>query len=197
MDIELKKHILLESFDAIKDSWDIKSNAIEKAISRMFDIDEEMAIEMWLYILRKNKRDLKDNSYALIGSVLYCMERTGGCSDDIKEEQIAKRLANNKELCEFLYGFNCDLGSAEIHYIGWFIALNMNDTVNMVLNLIENNSHLNEYKIGKIISYAISKLDYIDDAHISEQTKEILYNFSNRIEDKLERAEAMIAITSL
>lgn len=199
MEISKKESTILESFDILKDYWPQKKDAIKNAIVRMFEINKDSAIEMWLYILKNNSKLIKEESYDMIGSMLYDIGRTNHHSDNKKVKNIAILIAKNESICDFIYKRNCNLGPSEIGCISWYIFLGMDDTLIKILNLIKNNKNLNDYKIGSSISYAISHLDYIDEFNgvISTSTLNALSDFIDKIEDKIEKAEAAIALTSL
>ena len=190
MEISKKESTLLESFDILKDCWSQKKDAIKKAIVKMFEINEDSAIGMWVYILKNNSKLIKEESYDMIGSILYGIENTNHHSDNKKAKKIAISISDNECICDFIYKQNCDLGLCEIEYISWYIFLGMDDTLIKILNFIKSNKNLNDYKIGSCISYAISHLDYIDEFNgvISINTLNTLSDFIDKIEDKKEKA---------
>lgn len=53
MDNHLVIHSLTESFGIIKDSWATKRNAIIDCIVETEKYDGDLAMDMWLYILKK------------------------------------------------------------------------------------------------------------------------------------------------
>lgn len=191
-----KQLIILESFDYLKDFWEEKRDSIKKSIVNMFNINKDKAMEMWLSVIINNKKYLKEDSYLLIGDILYDMELTNRYHDENKVREIAIAISAKKDLCKFVYKENRDLGSIEINYITWYMHLRMNETLSQVLTFINENKNLNEYKEGGIISTAISHLDYIDDfnGYLHREIVEIIYNFINKIEDKKEKSEALVSI---
>lgn len=192
--IEQKKQMLLESFDILKDSWENKSNAIKKIIANMSVCDMSTAMEMWLYVIKRNTKSLTEDSWNLLEGILSDME------DKIGVKKLAKAVFANPTLVTYIFKENNYIGFETEQLLAYLIVKKDNSQLLSALQMIASNPHLGHSgdNIGEIITTAINQIDqFSDDEKIAKSTKEILYDFVSQIENKKERAEASVALLDL
>ena len=192
---EQKKQMLLESFDILKDSWEKKWDPIQKIIVNMAVLDMPTAIEMWLYIIERNKKLFPNNSYPLFEGIIHDMNK----KMDMKK--IAKTVFAVPILVNYLFKENYDVSYNCEELLSCLIIEGDNSQLLTTLQLVASNPHLGESRdnIGAIVSEAIKRIPDVKDygQKVPESTKEVLYDFVSHIEDKQERAEAMVALLDL
>ena len=135
MDNHLVIHSLTESFGIIKDSWATKRNAIIDCIVETEKYDGDLAMDMWLYILKKEGECQSDQlgKYVWFG----LNEKFKQCIGDIFKafyeeyegyespslmckvlfDQIVPHIIKKEELLEILFARSTNMGYfSEIYY---------------------------------------------------------------------------------
>lgn len=201
MNKETKEQMILESFDILKDSWEDKRGAIRRLLNNMFDINPQSFINMWLYILKHNSKNLfvSDSwgAYELTEQIVNDIygRNAGNYNDEYdneNEEMMYKLVFDNKELYTLLFGKSSTIGEYTSFLLSHLIASNNTSKLLEVLKLIDNNSNKDE-TIGAILTEAIEHIE----VDVPKQNIECLENFVAKISDKTDRAEAFTALLSL
>lgn len=189
-----KQQLIFEAFDTLKDSWDENSNAIKKCIVKMYDIDESLSLDMWLYILRHNESAIEDDSYSMMGDIISDIVSY----EDKKAQSLSRQICNNSELCNYIFGLNTEMSDDEGSLISFLLLSNNLGKINEVFSMISENPSA---KIGNAISESLDYIDCLDEdefnKNLSRSTIEWLENFVMSIPDKKQRAVASIALLSL
>lgn len=204
MDKETRQQMIYESFDALKDSWDNKEDAIMRLICKMFAINPKTACDMWIYILKKNKSLLTDldcsyKASGLVDSIIQAIVHGINCGlyfdnfDNEKEISLANEVFSNKELYTLIYGVNCSIGEGSSNLLSHLMVTNDSAKLFEILNMIDK--HKIDETIGKILTSAIEHCN--GDESIPPVQIELLENFVAKIKDKKDRAEAFTALLSI
>ena len=198
----VKTQMIFESFDVLKDLWDSKEEAIRRLICRMFKEDPETAVEMWLYVLRNNKKTIsrgEEYEASALTNNMLCFffyglnyENYYNSYDNEKEMALSKILLKNKELRTILFSKNKGIGDETYHLLAHIIASDKPDILIESLNLIKDNK-AEDFTIGHALTVAIEHLG----VSVPQQNIEILEQFVSNIKDKQDRAEAFTALLSL
>lgn len=189
-----KREILKKSFDAIKDHWPDKKDAIRDCIILMALESYDEAVNMWKYVAKRSYelKTLNNDAYELFNLTLYRIRREFNLS---KQYSIAYYVFTDSEFCEYMYKYNQNLGDEEVYFIKWLIDFNMPKELLHVLNCIKDNDVLTEYKIGKSLFDAIGKYKESQfTINMQEETKEALVGFIDELEDPIAKSEAYIAL---
>lgn len=219
MNKEIIFQSLTESFEALKDSWEINKESIVDCIIETEKYDGNVAMDMWLYILNKNAALLKSKETAedLITKVLYKFriyyEKWLGDDYTIRAMlyHVVPYMVNNNELLKIIFKDTINAGSCGINrkYIPACIAgiflFNKPESVKFLMSQICNNEYLIDISLGELMrescGFVKTVYDNIDEYKkkykLSNQTKEILLNFINSISNKEDRAKCTIAFLSL
>lgn len=204
MDKETRQQMIYESFDALKDSWDNKEDAIMRLICKMFAINPKTACDMWIYILKKNKSLLTDldcsyKASGLVDSIIEAIVHGINCGlyfdnfDNEKEISLANEVFSNKELYTLIYGVNCSIGEGSSKLLSHLMVTNDSAKLFEILNMIDK--HKIDETIGKILTSAIEHCN--GDERIPPVQIGLLENFVAKIKDKKDRAEAFTALLSI
>lgn len=203
MDKTIKQQMILESFDILKDSWESKDEAILRLICKLFPIDQDTAIDMWLYILQNNQHIFSDPekdylSYRITGKIVDGIIYGPNCGcrmldfNNKNEKKLAEIVFANKELCDFLFCKSTSLENTTIYLVSHLIVSEDSSKLFDVLKLIQKSK--SKESIGKVLTTAI---EHIYEAEVPKSQIELLENFVANISDKKERAEAFTALLSL
>lgn len=206
MDNNIIKQTLLASFEALKDSWSTKKEALIKCIVYTEKYDGDMAMNMWLYLLQKNEKNIhndEDFVYNVLSS--FCEEY-----DNYTEtifSYVVPHLIKNSKLIELIFGQTKNSGTKYnllfiSDCIAGFILSDEPDIVYHIMTLLSNNKYLTDVTIGRILLQASNEVtnrikNGEKDKKVSVATKEALLSSLDLIKDKKERAECSIAIISL
>ncbi|MCH5242870.1 MAG: hypothetical protein J1F67_10715 [Muribaculaceae bacterium] len=185
-----KKNLLKESFTILRDKWPDKTEAIQKLVFKMAEIDIDDAINMWRYLIENNQDQFVDNggSYRLLEAFLY------NWSQKIPEKEIAFRIFNDSNLQKALFLSNGCVSYNTVHILRFIIEENLDK--NLMLKLLEyiiTNPNNTEFKIGKVISRLIEKLNE-DEITITDSWSRFLISFLDKIKNPEDRAEATVAL---
>lgn len=193
MNNETKQNLIYESFDALKDVWDEKYEAIRKLIAKMFVMNPHAACEMWLYLLKKYRKRLTDlDQYSEADALVYHMINAMVDGDVDKERKLAEVVFTNKELYSIIYGKCCSLGYSPSHLISHILISDDSSKLLEILSLLRKNRTVES--IGLILTHAI---EYCDAGSVEPCQIEVLENFIAKIPDKMDRAEAFAALLSV
>ena len=76
---ESKKDKLLRSFDVLKNDFKKNKNSIAETVARMFEIDVDTAIDMWIYLLSKYEKEIiSEDAWYLAGEIILQGSRVIG-----------------------------------------------------------------------------------------------------------------------
>lgn len=175
--VEKRKMILLESFEVIKDNYVDNKNNISELIGKMFKVDETLAIDMWLYILKKHNSFLKSDSYSLAEGLIYQAQ------NNIGKEKIANIVLNNPIIKEACFSKAEFVSVCTVEIICQIIKQNELNTANELLLLIQNNNN-KRCSLYDVIENAIPFGE-----EITEEAFDLLNSWINKIDNKEERAK--------
>lgn len=201
MNNEVLVKSLCDAFEILKDSWEQKSDAISKCIAETAKYDPDIAIDMWLYLLKKHKASLKTENGA--GYILNVEERLfrSFVGLDNAAVQLIPAIMKKPDFYDILFGKTYVIDNwyqTEFLTYCFTYALTKDNPefTYEILNIYNSNKYKNSFTIGQFISSSLEKLNYAED-DITESNKEVLMSFLEKIDDRKERAESLISILSL
>lgn len=193
-----KREVLIESFNLLKNNWDSKMDAIRGCITQMALIDSDEAVNMWLKVAQKSKRNktLDEDSSEMFNWTLYYMLKK---LDESTEIKLAMSIFKNREFCDYMYRLNTKLGDEESRIIKWAISQNDVESLLYVLKNAQKNKSKNGYTIGRVVFEAINGYNRIRrEGHVlANETKLALADFVKSIKSKVEKSEANVALMSI
>ena len=204
MNNNVKKQVLIESFEIIKDCGSSKRKALTRCISNMEEYDGDIAMNMWQYILQSNIEELHyDDSF--VSDLLREFRDKIKNSFESFWEGITIRLTpliiKNDILLDIIFGQTKNCGNIyETPYcIAGIILNDRPDIVYRVIDLMNNNPYIEEEcSISQLLCEAYDIiLNNITNQEISNATKEALLSGIQLLKDKKERAECNIYFSSL
>ena len=217
---------MTESFEALKDSWKTKKEAIIKCIVETEACDGALAMDMWRYILKKNEillRDKKENVHFIddvfLGfnmkyelNDLYTMNMCRTIS-----KHIAPYIVDNNDLIRIIFGNLVNAGYSGInhHYendpveiipacIACVFLQDCPQIVPVLIKSLAKNENMIDIRIGELILKANYYLDLIwkkkdfgfDSYIITDNVKESILGCLDYINDREDRAEVALSFLS-
>jgi len=207
IDKSQKQEILYQSFVALKDEWEGKGNDsnITELIANMSEIDLNIALDMWKYILQNNLDHVvgaEDREGSLYQSVREIDARkiTSFVLDKIKNKcgifDLANAMINDYCILEQLFGLSACINESQISIISEFINKGSFDKADKLLQLVYDNPNNKAYDYSKSFGTILQKL--IDElSQNDESAQRFIYDWIQRIADPKEKAKANIRFTSL
>lgn len=216
MDAETIKKNLVESFDIIKDSWGQYYDDITLCIAEMMKYDGGIAIEMWLYILEKNKAllasdigtkklipDIIDKMYHVRPDYLSHMEETF-------LNDIIPSMLNRPEILDFIFGKAHCAGAEKYDSLGatplcfaYILLIANSEVVMQIMRSLYSNKRMKGLTVCDFINQAAELLeDEFSDEDMPYDTlrtgiKDVLILSLDYIQDPLLKAECTISIITL
>ena len=213
---------LTESFEVLKDSWSTKKEAITNCIVETEVYDGSLAMDMWLYVLKKNEELLNSEEqtkslvYDVIDRFYNKHERYCNIEYDCKVliEHIAPHIIYNEDLIYEIFGNAHNAGYVEVgaftfsNFIPMLIAcifLQENARiVSLLMNDLSQNKKMKDVSIGKLLIEANRFIENIQQHEekfqklykVTPQVKEALLSSLDVIKDPEIKAECTIAILS-
>ena len=183
-----KKEILLKNFEILKDNFEKNHSSLGDLVGNMFDVDIDMAIEMWKFLLTKYKAELNgEHAYSITGSVIF---KGIHCIDD---ETMHNLILNTPEIKQALFSYSKEETSC-CSIIADQIASDKLTLTNELLDLLYNNSTMRQsWPWETIMFWSISFLEEYTNK-ISEEAFDLLNMWCEKVEDEEERAELMVKL---
>lgn len=169
---ELKKQILLESFETLKSDIVGNEEGIDKIIQKMLPINEAIAIDLWKYTIN-NYREF--GSYSIVSTY----------EDLFGMDKLAKLIIDDVALKKEIFGYD-SLGYNPL--VAHFIDINDLKNANAILELMHNNGNLHN-TFGEDLLTIISP--YCN--NISEDGVEMLSNWADKT-SATEKANINVAL---
>lgn len=186
MNKEKKKEILLKNFEIIKNNFQKNHYAIGETVCKMFGVDENLAIDLWIFLLNMYREELKgENSYSLTGHITY------EGSKIIGEKSMHNIILNTPEIRQALFSYSRDDSDCESIIVDKIIS-NELGLANELLELLYNNK-FKEQSWGNIIDWCLVILKENTDT-ISEEGFELLNMWCEKIDDEEQRAGIIIKL---
>ncbi len=177
MNNEKKKEILLKNFEIIKDNYDDNVSSLGEVIQKMLSLDEDVAIDIWKFILNKYKLRIRERgSYDITGRIIY----------QIGESRFESIITKSTEIKNALFT-ECYYTSMQAFFIRELITNNALQLADELLNLLYNNKY-KEDTWYKIMDYAMPR----DDSDITSEAYELLEIWCDKVQNKEERAKLSI-----
>ena len=216
MNKDLIKRNLSDSFDIIKDNWTVYRDAITLSIAEMLKYDGCMAMDMWLYVLRKNKALIKTDSGVkkLIPEIIEKMVEVRydhiSLTEDIYLNEIIPNMLDKPEILKCIYNEAFCAGVEEFDImettptcLAYIILMANSDTVIEVMNYLYSNKRMKKVSIGKFLEMTIEALDEMlsdEDMPFHDMKpniKDTLLRSLNYITDPVTKAECNVMLISL
>ncbi len=217
MDTETIKKNLSASFDILKDSWKIYKEAITLCIAEMMKYDGELAINMWLYILKKNKVLLvtDDGTNQLISDIIDMMldvrYNNSQRTDELLVNDIVPYMLKKSEILDIIFGKACCTDTSSFNSFlrttsmcfSYILILGDSDIITHLLKLLYSNMRIKGFSPGIFIYETMEELDvalYNQKAPYNSLRKDIadalMYSLDN-IQNPLLKAECTVFTISL
>lgn len=212
MDTVIKKE-LVDTFEKIKDSWELYRDSITLCIAEMMKYDSGMAIEMWLYILEKNKALLATDvgTKELIPDIIEKMyEIRDDYLSHIEEiflNEIIPSMLNRPEILDVIFGKAHCAGAEKYDSLGetplcfaYILLIGNSEVVMRIMKSLYSNKRMKGLSVGEFINQATELLeDELSDEDmpfdsLRTEIKEVLMLSLDYIQDPLLKAECTILI---
>ncbi|MBQ6378128.1 MAG: hypothetical protein IJJ56_04970 [Prevotella sp.] len=216
MNTELIKKNLADSFDVLKDSWEQYCDAITLCIAEMMKYDGEMAIEMWLYILEKNKALLASDigTKKLIPEIIDKMYHIRydylSRREEIFLNEIIPCMLHREEILTFIFGkAHCagaekdDIFGTTLLCFAYILLIGNNEVVMRIMESLYSNKRMIGLSTGEFLYQATELLkDMFSDKDIPYDSlgldkRDTLMRSLDYINDPLLKAECTVSIITL
>lgn len=214
---------LTESFEILKDSWSTKKEAIINCIVETELYDGSLAMDMWLYILKKNEKllDSEEQTKCLVYDVIkrFYNKHERYCNTElvckVLIEHIAPHIIHKEDLIYEIFGNAYNAGYVDdgafahfSNYIPMLIAcifLQENaKIVSLLMKYLSQNKNMKDVSIGKLLIDANGFIEVIQRYEekfqrlykVTPQVKDALLSSLDVIQDPEIKAECTIAILS-
>ena len=211
---------LIESFNKLKDNWDIYYETISLCIAEMLKYDGEMAMDMWHYILKKNENSLSTEEgtrYLLLYVIGKIDEMRHGnlyMFNDECHKVVASSIIGKPELLRYVFEKSYSAGvkgdfsvispSVIIPiWLAYIILLAPANTVKNVVCYLYNNKNMEEVSVSDLLSMTAEVLVYlISDEDMpfespKQEVKDSLMFSLDYIQDPVLKAECTVVIISI
>lgn len=180
---EKKKEILLKNFEIIKNNYAKNEIAISDVVVKMFGIDIDTAVEMWIYLIKKYEHEVKGyDSLSITGGISHY----GG--ETIGKATMDEIILNTPELKNAFFSLMCRHTSIyDSDIIRRRISANDLITANELLELLFNNPY-REDSWYRIMDDSMPW----SDCEITTEAYELLEMWCEKVEDEEERAKLAI-----
>lgn len=215
-------HYLLESFNVIKNKWSTKCEVLALCIQKMAKFDICIAMEMWLYLLKKNNKYLKleGDSEMLVSEMINMMILQIMELDDLKckgEDEIlfdiiVPEIINKEELIDYIYGKTYCAGSRKYDCFetakkcfAYILIKGSPQVVKRMVNNLFTNRHMKLLTMGdyllEVVEYVTNifqdKEHFIQYNSLDNNVYNTLLKEIENIKNPIEKAECKIAIASM
>ena len=99
----VKEEILIESFEILKDNIEKNISKLKEIIGKVSDLNLDLSIEMWKYILNNSKSLIKEDGYSYTSGIIYNIEKKIGV------EKTIQILKNNMDILEVCFNISSDI----------------------------------------------------------------------------------------
>lgn len=221
MNNDIIKQTMIESFEAIKDSWKTKKDSIIRCIVETDTCDGDLAMDMWQYVIINNSDILnsKEGNIQFIDDVILRFNKKYEHYDipwvlcKTILNHIAPYLANKKELLNIIFGKLIDAGysGAKYYYdlteplpacLACLLLQDDSMATSTIIKALANNKKLYDIQIGKLLiktnfyfdEMYKNRYEYTCDIAISDSVKESLLSCLDMINDKDDKAEIALSL---
>ena len=220
MEKEIIRQELIDSFDRLKDSWDLNRHAITLCIAEMLKYDGGLSMDMWLYVLKKNE-DLLSKRIEAINLIPLVIEKMTEVRehyeylarmDDVYLNEIIPDMLDKPEILEIIFGKAYCAGTTWHNIIpsclAYILLVSNTDSVKQILNHLYNNKRLKGNSQNKRLRESISDFfsvtsnvlenlfadDDIPFKSLKQEIKESIVSSLDNIKDPLLKAEYTISL---
>ena len=210
---------LIKAFEVLKDSWSTKSEVITKCIVETEVYDGDVAMDMWLYILKKNRKELgeKDVAEKCVHNVLDKFEAQNRYKYDewssvfkyrVELDHIVPYMIKKPEMIKLIFGEAAILGDYYPDHLvpslmaGIFLE-NKPQIASFITEVLAKNKKLIDITIGDLFRKAFELIGEVyDDSDINElyalspEVKKAIFSSFDLVEDQKEKADCIITIMS-
>ncbi|MBQ8249700.1 MAG: hypothetical protein IJY93_07470 [Clostridia bacterium] len=182
---EGKKDKLLRSFDVLKNDFTKNSKSIADIVSKMFEIDKELAIDMWTYLITEYNVELgKSDAFDLTGKIFY------GGSSAIGKSEMDEIVIQNNTIKNAMFLYNRSVQYSGVDIIQRKIIDNELQIADELLELSYNN------EARRAFSSWYEIMDYMmPNCKITSEAYELLEMWCEKVDDTEERAKLLVQLT--
>ncbi|WP_431028970.1 hypothetical protein [Lysinibacillus sp. LZ02] len=188
VNIERKKGILLETFEVLKNDIESNSSELEDLIIKIAQIDFNLAVEMWVFLLQNY------NSIHKYGNPTYHMTRS--LSESLAKKfgfgNVAQTILNNDFLRDKLYK---ESAQPDYYIIGYLIdtldLINAETLIQIVYS--DNKNHNDPYTDDHFGDWLLWMIT-LGCNNINNDNIEFLLNWTEKVKDKEIKAKIMLKL---
>ena len=184
---ERKKEILLQSFNVLKKNIYENASDLESLIEKIADLDFNMALEMWKFILENYNRydQYYNETYYITGGIISNLSGKFGI-DKLSKFILEDQLVRNK-----LYNVSANVDDQVVAYL---IDGNQLDKANDLLELIHSNVNFlraeDEDRFGKYLH----SLFYLECKNITEDKMDFIFSWVEKVPSEEGRAKLHVLL---
>lgn len=184
---EKKKEILMQSFNVLKKNIYKNAYDLQKLIEKMADLDINMALEMWKFILEKYDRyeQYYNETPALTSRIIGCF------SERLGMDKVSKIILEDKVIRNNLYhvSANCD---EEV--LAYLIDGNQLDKANELLELINSNVNFLRAEDEDRLGEYLHNLLYLYCKNITKDKMDFIFSWVEKVPSEEGRAKLHVLL---
>lgn len=188
MSNEKKKEILLKNFEILKKNYIKNSSALADVVGKMFSVDIETAIDMWIYLINKYEDEVKDNKLDRLNASDLISDIFINGRRYIGETKIEEIVLEHQELKNafFLMCYSSTIYSSKI--ISNRIARNDLIVANELLELL----YTSKYRKDSWHNIMEESMPLPFMCKLTSDAYELLEMWCDKVDDEEERAELSV-----
>lgn len=187
---EQRIEILASSFEVLKSDVISNGNKLKELIGKVAKLDSDLAVEMWIYLLRNYPQAVKgDAAYVLTDGMVYEIE------NKIGKKATYKIISDYEIIRDALFSISGDVDSSSMGYIQSALLENKLGQVDELLTKINENRH-KEQSLFDVLESLIPE-DEDDARRLSEDGFNLLNNWIKRVKSKEQRAKLNVQMMSV
>jgi len=203
MSEDIRKDILLESFQVLITDYKKNFREINEIIGKIAAIDISTALDMWEYLMDKNPKlitansggFMNDEAYFLTSNIIYILSENIGRSD------AANAIISRPNIKNIIFGVSASVDGTQSSIIAEFIKREDLNTANELLQLVFSNKiqHFGSSKtIGGFFQNLIDDLRFDDlRSGISDTSIEFIQHWIQQIKDPQDKAKSNVRLLNL
>jgi len=186
-----KKDILLQSFNVLKDNYINNKHKIWSIFKKVFPIDSDVAVEMWVYLLRNNPSLIKDENEAYGLTEMIINEAEEG----IGRATIHDIVVKNGFIKQIVFGDSGDVSYNCQFIVSGLIISNKLVEANELINLVYKNRNNRGHSFDEFLEGIADLIG--DENGISEDAVSLILSWTEKITDRERLAKINVALVDI
>lgn len=186
-----KKELLLIAFDGLKGNIEKNSLKLGQIVAKMLKLDENLAFDMWKYLIDNGEKKLTKDGYWLSEGIL------SESLDKSDNRNLVESFDRQRSLLINVVSKSSFVGPSTVILCGWALYYSKVEFVNDIFSAIKKNQYNAEYSLADIIDGVIDEYKdhyYWDDDNPQEEEIEFLLSWINQFKDEETKSSLIVPL---